>query len=319
MAFCIGDSLYDFARVQLIEVDADVAGQRLDNFLIKILKGVPKSRIYRIVRSGEVRVNKGRAKPGQKLELGDIVRLPPIKVAERQTVTLGQQAGQRLLNSIVYEDDGLMVINKPEGMAVHGGSGLTSGLIETLRAALPDARFLELVHRLDRATSGCLLVAKKASVLRELHEQIRANKMGKFYLALVNGKWDKGRQLVNAPLLKLTAAGGERQVIVSAEGKRSVSHFSVVERLRGASLLEVKLETGRTHQIRVHTQSAGHPILGDDKYGDFEANRRFRDSGLKRLFLHAARLQFVSPTTGKKVSVEAPLPKELTAVLAALR
>ena len=300
--------------VRLVAVEADYVGQRIDNFLMRELKGVPKSRIYNLLRRGEVRVNKSRAKPDYKLQAGDIVRVPPVRVAVREesVVPLGLDAGLR--SAILYEDAGLLVINKPSGLAVHGGSGISLGLIEALRQMYPEQRHLELVHRLDRDTSGCVMVAKKRSVLKQLHELLKARKgVDKRYLALVGGKWPARKQQVNAPLQKNVLSSGERMVRVELEGKKSVTEYTLLRRVAGASLIEARPVTGRTHQIRVHCQYAGYPILGDDKYGDDEADANFRKLGLKRLFLHAHSLAF--NLDGKRISVVAPLPSELEKVL----
>ncbi|MEX1670820.1 23S rRNA pseudouridine(955/2504/2580) synthase RluC [Zhongshania guokunii] len=300
--------------VRLVAVEADYVGQRIDNFLMRELKGVPKSRIYNLLRRGEVRVNKSRAKPDYKLQTGDVVRVPPVRVAVREesAVPLGLDAGLR--SAILYEDAGLLVINKPSGLAVHGGSGISLGLIEALRQMYPEQRHLELVHRLDRDTSGCVMVAKKRSVLKQLHELLKARKgVDKRYLALVGGKWPARKQQVNAPLQKNVLSSGERMVRVELEGKKSVTEYTLLRRVAGASLIEARPVTGRTHQIRVHCQYAGYPILGDDKYGDDEADANFRKLGLKRLFLHAHSLAF--NLDGKRISVVAPLPPELEKVL----
>ncbi|AMO68533.1 MAG: 23S rRNA pseudouridine955/2504/2580 synthase [Zhongshania aliphaticivorans] len=300
--------------VRLVAVEADYVGQRIDNFLMRELKGVPKSRIYNLLRRGEVRVNKSRAKPDYKLQTGDVVRVPPVRVAVREesAVPLGLDAGLR--SAILYEDAGLLVINKPSGLAVHGGSGISLGLIEALRQMYPEQRHLELVHRLDRDTSGCVMVAKKRSVLKQLHELLKARKgVDKRYLALVGGKWPARKQQVNAPLQKNVLSSGERMVRVELEGKKSVTEYTLLRRVAGASLIEARPVTGRTHQIRVHCQYAGYPILGDDKYGDDGADANFRKLGLKRLFLHAHSLAFT--LDGKRISVVAPLPPELEKVL----
>lgn len=307
-------------KVSYLEVDEGSAGQRLDNFLIRHLKGVPKSKIYQIIRSGEVRVNKGRVKVSTRINLGDTVRVPPIRVSDKQTQSLGFKAQSSLLNSIVYEDDGLMVLNKPAGMAVHAGSGLASGLIETLRLALPHYKYLELAHRLDRQTSGCLIVAKKASVLKVLHEALRGDGVDKRYLACVAGSWPKGLQKVNAPLLKSEQnQSGVAQVRVDKRGKPSLTQFQLLEKFKAASLIEAKPVTGRTHQIRVHAQFSGYPLLADDRYGDFGVNREVKVLGCKRLFLHAYKISFYSPAVDKRITVEAPLADDLEQVLAKLR
>lgn len=301
--------------VSFIAVMADEAGQRIDNFLLSRLKGVPKSRIYRLLRKGEVRVNKGRIKPEYRVEAGDSIRLPPIRVSEaKEIVAPGASLRSRLEDSILYEDDGLLVVDKPAGLAVHGGSGVSLGLIEALRATRP-GQMLELVHRLDRGTSGCLLVAKKRSVLKDLQNQLRNHGIEKVYLALADGKWPQGLDMVDAPLTKVTVGDGEKIVRAGKDGKSAVTHFKIRQHYKGMTLLEVALETGRTHQIRVHCQLAGHPLLGDDKYGNDGRNRELREKGLKRIFLHAHRLCFLSPSAGEKICVESPLPRELQVVI----
>ncbi|WP_461482403.1 23S rRNA pseudouridine(955/2504/2580) synthase RluC [Porticoccus sp.] len=304
--------------VQMVEITEHQAGQRIDNFLITFLKGVPKSRIYRIIRKGEVRVNRSRVKAEYRLQPGDQVRVPPVRVAEREVPAGPSPRLQQLLEqAVVYEDDSLLVIDKPAGLAVHGGSGVSLGLIESLRAARPNQPFLELVHRLDRETSGCLLVAKKRSALRHLQEEMRAGRVLKVYRALVCGRWPKGMKRVSAPLRKNELKSGERVVKVDGEGKPSVTHFSVIQRFDRHTLVEATLETGRTHQIRVHAQFVGCPLAGDDKYGDEDGNRQLKALGLKRMFLHAGKLGFVAPS-GTKLQVESPLPEELARVLGQL-
>lgn len=296
-------------KVQILTVADDEAGQRIDNYLRTRLKGVPKSLLYRILRKGEVRVNKKRIKPEYKLQVGDEVRVPPIRVSEKEEAPVSAKLTRvaALADCILYEDDGLIVLNKPSGTAVHGGSGLSFGVIEGLRALRPEARFLELVHRLDRDTSGILLVAKKRSVLRDLHEQLRVKTVQKDYLALVRGQWQKHCKVVQAPLMKNVLQSGERIVRVSAEGKPSETRFEVVERFEQATLVKASPVTGRTHQIRVHTLHAGHPIAFDDKYGDRDFDAQVAASGLNRLFLHAAAIRFRHPQTGQEMLIEAPL------------
>ncbi|CUY32524.1 Ribosomal large subunit pseudouridine synthase C [Serratia marcescens] len=307
--------------VQFITISDDEAGQRIDNFLLARLKGVPKSMIYRIVRKGEVRVNKGRIKVEYKLVAGDVVRVPPVRVAEREETPVSAKLDKvaALADCILYEDDHLLILNKPSGTAVHGGSGLSFGVIEGLRALRPEARFLELVHRLDRDTSGVLLVAKKRSALRSLHEQLRLKGMQKDYLALVRGQWQSHCKAVQAPLLKNILQSGERIVRVSSEGKPSETRFKVEERYEFATLVKASPITGRTHQIRVHTLHAGHPIAFDDRYGDREFDRQLAGTGLKRLFLHAAALRFEHPATGETMRIEAPMDQELRHCLQVLR
>lgn len=307
--------------VKLVTIAADEAGQRIDNFLRNQLKGVPKSMIYRIVRKGEVRVNKKRIKPEYKLQSGDEVRIPPVRIAERDEAPVSAKLDKvaALNDCIIFEDDYLLVLNKPSGTAVHGGSGLSFGVIEGLRALRPEARFLELVHRLDRETSGVLLVAKKRSALRALHEQLRMKGMQKDYLALVRGQWQSHSKVVQAPLLKNILQSGERIVRVNAEGKPSETRFKVEERFENATLVKASPVTGRTHQIRVHTLHAGHPIAFDDRYGDREFDSELKGTGLDRLFLHAAALRFEHPNTGEIMRVEAPLDKKLRHCLDVLR
>ncbi|AFH92236.1 TPA: 23S rRNA pseudouridine(955/2504/2580) synthase RluC [Providencia stuartii] len=308
-------------QVQFIDISDDEAGQRIDNFLLAKLKGVPKSMIYRIIRKGEVRVNKGRIKPEYKLIAGDQVRVPPVRVAEREEAPVSAKLDKvsALADCILYEDDAILVINKPSGTAVHGGSGLSFGVIEGLRALRPEARFLELVHRLDRDTSGILLVAKKRSALRALHEQLRLKQMQKDYLALVRGHWQSHTKVIQAPLLKNILQSGERVVRVSPEGKPSETRFKVEERFDNATLVKASPVTGRTHQIRVHTLHAGHPIAFDNRYGDKQFDSQLADTGLKRLFLHASALKFTHPKTGEEMRLQAPLDKELNQCLKVLR
>lgn len=287
----------------------DEAGQRLDNWLIKILKGVPKSHVYRIVRGGEVRINKGRCQVDQRVETGDVVRIPPIRIAERPAATRPVPAAAF---PVVFEDDALLVIDKPCGVAVHGGSGVSFGVIEQLRAARPQAKFLELVHRLDRDTSGLLLIAKKRSALVALHDMIRRNMLDKRYLALGVGRWNPARKSVKKPLTKYTLPDGERRVRVDeAGGQASHTDFRIVRSFAGHTLIEATLQTGRTHQIRVHMQSADCPIAGDDKYGDYATNKELARQGLKRMFLHAWQLRLQHPLTGQLLEFRAPLPDEL--------
>lgn len=304
-----------FDQVQYLEINTDQAGQRIDNFLLSRLKGVPKSRVYRLLRKGEVRDNKGRIRPEYRLIKDDVVRVPPIRVSKQVPVSPGRSLRAILSDSILLETEEFLVINKPFGLAVHGGSGINLGVIESLRAIRDPHAYLELVHRLDRDTSGCLLVAKSRRVLKHLQDQMRQRSMDKRYITLVSGRWARERREVNAPLLKKTVASGERIVRANSEGKPSLTRFKVLKYYANASLLEVKLETGRTHQIRVHCQLVGHPLAGDPKYGDESYNQALRHIGLKRLFLHAAELAFVSPATGKRVSVQAPLPDSLERVL----
>ena len=306
-------------QVRLLVIDAEQEGQRLDNFLKTQLKGVPKSLVYRIVRKGEVRVNKKRIKPDYKLVVGDEVRIPPVRVAEANELPSAKLSSiQALEQQILFEDEVLIVLNKPAGMAVHGGSGLSFGVIEGLRALRPDARFMELVHRLDRDTSGCLMVAKKRSALKHLHEQLRLKTMRKQYAALVRGQWQPHIRVVNAPLLKNVLQSGERIVRVNVDGKPSETRFHILKRFTDATLVEASPITGRTHQIRVHTAHAGHPIACDDKYGDADFDQKMRSAGLARLFLHASRLTFQHPVTSNEMTIEAPLDPHLAQFLTKL-
>lgn len=310
------------AAVQQLQISEEDEGQRIDNFLLAKLKGVPKSLIYRVLRKGEVRVNKGRIKPEYKLQTGDIVRVPPIRVAEKaQQAPVSSKLNKvaQLEQQIIFEDDCLLVLNKPSGIAVHGGSGLSFGVIEGLRALRPEARFLELVHRLDRDTSGILLVAKKRSALRSLHEQLRVKTVQKDYLALVRGQWQSHVKVVQAPLLKNELASGERIVKVSEQGRPSETRFAVEERYTNATLIKASPVTGRTHQIRVHTQYVGHPIALDDKYGDKEFDQQMSELGLNRLFLHAASIRFEHPKTGETLRLNAPLDDKMKGILKKLR
>ncbi len=312
--------------VKWLLVDEESVGQRLDNFLMRHLKGVPKTHIYRIIRSGEVRINKGRASADSRVEVGDQVRLPPVRVSEKVIEKAMHPAPGREF-PLLLEDDFLLAIDKPAGVAVHGGSGVSFGVIEQLRQARPQAKLLELVHRLDRDTSGILLVAKKRSALKHLQDQFRERETGKTYLALVKGEWPAKLKVIDQPLLKFLLPGkegqdGERRVRVTTpddpDGMRSITLVKVAQRLAGATLLEVTIKTGRTHQIRVHLSTQGHPIAGDDKYGDFEWNRQLQKlemGGLKRMFLHAWRLQFNHPGTAERLALQADLPPELKAYL----
>ncbi|MEL0586294.1 MAG: 23S rRNA pseudouridine(955/2504/2580) synthase RluC [Candidatus Thiodiazotropha sp. (ex. Lucinoma kazani)] len=294
----------------------EYAGQRIDNFLLRQLKGVPKSYIYRILRKGEVRVNKGRIKAVYKLKAGDSIRIPPVRMDQQAPAPrLSEQLRSGLEQAVVFEDERLLVLNKPSGMAVHGGSGVSSGIIEAFRVMRPDEKQLELVHRLDRDTSGCLLISKRRSALRALHELIRENRVDKRYLALLSGSWRKGQQNVDMPLRKNTLQGGERVVRVDAEGKSAQTHFKRLQRFKEATLVEVELITGRTHQIRVHSAWLGSPVLGDTKYGDAEANKRMREIGLRRLFLHAHQISFRLPGEKRNLTMQAPLPEALEDLL----
>jgi len=306
-------------HTRYLTVDENASGQRLDNYLTREMKGVPRARIYRALRKGEVRVNKGRVRADYRLEAGDLVRIPPVQLAPADgPVSIPQARFEQLARRIVYEDAHLIVIDKPSGLAVHGGSGLSFGLIECIRQMRPELHYLELVHRLDRDTSGLILLAKKAAILRELHRQLREKHVDKRYLALIAGQWPKNVRVIDAPLEKNVLQSGERMVRVSQEGKRAITEFSVIERLGGATLIEANPLTGRTHQIRVHAQHAGFPLLGDEKYGNTITEEFARRIGLKRLFLHASSLRFTLPQTGEYV-FQAPLDTELELLLNKLR
>jgi 23S rRNA pseudouridine955/2504/2580 synthase len=311
--------------VRHLTVDEESAGQRLDNFLIRELKGVPKSHVYRIIRSGEVRRNKGRVSADDRVETGDVLRIPPIRLSAQVEAKQLNPAPARQF-PVVFEDESFLAIDKPAGVAVHGGSGVSFGVIEQMRQARPEARLLELVHRLDRETSGLLLIAKKKSALKALQDQFRERETGKTYLALVKGAWPARLKVLDQPLHKYLLADGERRVKVTTkddpDGMHSVTLVKVAARIpapaalasllpEGLTLLEVTIKTGRTHQIRVHLSHAGHPIAGDDKYGDFELNRQLTRAGLKRMFLHAWRLRLSHPVTGGALELHAELPDEL--------
>ncbi len=318
------------SAIKFLTVDAESAGQRLDNFLFRHLKGVPKTHVYRIIRSGEVRINKGRAQAETRIEIGDVLRLPPIRISARAEEGATPPAPAREF-PVLLEDDAVLAIDKPAGVAVHGGSGVSFGVIEQLRTARHGAKFLELVHRLDRETSGILLVAKKRSALLALQDQFRERETGKTYLALVEGAWPANKKVLDAPLAKYLlpdgsgAGAGERRVRVVAkdhpDAMRAITLVRVLARLSlpgdatPLTLLAVTIKTGRTHQIRVHLASAGHPIAGDDKYGEFERQRALQKLGLKRMFLHAWRLQFNHPAGGERVALQADLPPELHALM----
>lgn len=293
-------------------IDEAAAGQRIDNYLLRIAKGVPKSHVYRILRSGEVRVNGRRVQQTYRLQEGDEVRIPPIRIAE-PTHAAPAPAGKPL--PVVYEDEALLVIDKPSGKAVHGGSGVSYGVIEQLRVQRPELRMLELAHRLDRETSGLLIVAKKRSALTALHDMMREGSVEKHYLTLVPGRWSNPLQHVKVPLHKYLTAEGERRVRVADEGKAAHSIVRLVRRWRDYSLLEVELKTGRTHQIRVHLAHLGFALCGDDKYGDFALNKRLEVEGLRRMFLHAAKLRLAHPLTGAPLAFDSPLPADLQTFL----
>jgi len=306
--------------VTFLEVDESGETQRIDNFLFRHLKGVPKSHVYRILRGGEVRVNKKRVDQTYRLKLGDLLRIPPIRVAEKPETDFVPAVEFPVL----YEDDALLAVNKPAGTAVHGGSGVSFGVIEQLRRARPQAKFLELVHRLDRETSGVLLVAKKRSALTGMHEIMREGNSDKRYYALVLGQWKNARQHVKLPLHKFDTPQGEKRVMVREDGQHAHTIFSLQKSWApqnnetGFSLLEAELKTGRTHQIRVHLSHLGFPIAGDDKYGDFARNKTLIKQGLKRMFLHAHSISFSHPLTGEPLHITAPLPPELQGFIAKL-
>ena len=306
------------SKVRLLDVAVEEAGQRLDNYLLRHASGVPKTRVYRAIRKGEVRVNKGRSKPEYRVQAGDKVRIPPLKIHKSALAGRPSDAWERRIRAgIVLDNADLLVINKPTGLAVHGGSGVRLGLIESLRSLFPDIRYLELVHRLDRDTSGLVLVAKNARILRLLHEQLRNNVVNKRYLALVAGKWPAYQKSVSAPLAKCYTPSGERIVKVAPEGKAAKTEMQVVERFPSATLIEAKPVSGRTHQIRVHTQHVGHPILGDSKYQNDQSEAVSATVGLKRLFLHARAITF--ELGGDRCELECPLDAELESVLRRLR
>jgi 23S rRNA pseudouridine955/2504/2580 synthase len=309
-------------QVHFVTIDEDNVEQRIDNFLLTKLKGVPKSMIYRIVRKGEVRVNKKRIKPEYKLQIDDVVRIPPVRVAEKDNRTAPSPNLSRvsqLEERIIHEDKFLIVLNKPAGIAVHGGSGVDYGVIEGLRSLRPQQKFLELVHRLDKDTSGVLLVAKKRSALKHLHEQLRSKTMQKDYLALVRGDWQAKDKVIKAPLLKITLKSGERIVRVNPEGKECETRYRIMQRFDGATLVKASPVTGRTHQIRVHCQFAGHAIACDDKYSEQKFDDSMRAIGLNRLFLHAAELKFIHPETDTTMQVSAPLDDVLLKTLEKLK
>ncbi|MGC8119295.1 23S rRNA pseudouridine(955/2504/2580) synthase RluC [Marinobacter sp. VGCF2001] len=303
-------------EVQWVTIDEDMAGQRIDNFLMARLRGVPKSIVYRIVRKGEVRVNKGRVKPDIRLKAGDLVRIPPlVQQAKAEQAEPGSRVQAVMEEAVVFENDEMLVVNKPSGIAVHGGSGLSFGLIEVLRSARPQARFLELVHRLDRDTSGLVMVAKKRSALRFLQDEMRQKRIRKHYHALVAGTWPKDVDRVAQPLLRYEMPNGERRVRVSDEGKSSLTLFRCLQVFQGYSLVEASPVTGRTHQIRVHSTWAGHPIAGDDKYMDDASLKAFRAIGGQRLMLHARALEFPLPGSGELHRLEAPYDEPFSRVL----
>ena len=300
------------SSVKYYTISADEDGQRIDNFLINKLKGMPKSRIYRILRKGEVRVNKKRVPPSYKLQDGDEIRIPPVFLEEKAKQAPPSQATRHLLaERIIYEDDNLLIINKPAGMSVHAGSTVRVGVVEALRHLYPKLVNLELAHRLDSETSGCLVLAKSKKILREVHELLREGKVTKIYWALTRGKWTRTERRVDLPLQKNYRDGGKHVVEVNRNGKSALTTFHPIEVFADASLMEVKLYTGRTHQIRVHAAHQGHPIAGDDRYGDPEFNKLARRRGLKRMFLHARSIEFTLPTLNQHITVSAPLDPDL--------
>lgn len=303
------------SSVKLVDISHDQAGQRIDNFLLAQLKGVPKSHVYRLLRSGQVRVNKGRKKPGYRLQAGDSVRIPPVRTAERAPAAIPDAVLDTVRRSRLFENEDILVLNKPSGLAVHGGSELGFGIIEAMRCIYPD-QFLELVHRLDRETSGCLVLAKNRKTLNTLHDALRTeNSPGKAvekaYLALLAGHWHEGKITVDRPLLKIRRSG-EHMVVIDEDGQTAISHFERVEQHEHACLMQVRIDTGRTHQIRVHAASTGHPVAGDRKYGDAGFNRMMKSSGLNRLFLHASHIML---PLGEGISVHAPLTEDLSEFL----
>jgi 23S rRNA pseudouridine955/2504/2580 synthase len=314
--------LNSFDKAQFIEIDADNHGQRIDNFLFTFLKGVPKSRVYRIIRKGEVRVNKGRIKAEYKLQSNDLVRIPPIRVTEKiQSNSFSNlEKIKHLENTIIVETNQYMVVNKPSGIAVHGGSGLSYGLIEALRALRPKEKFLELVHRLDRDTSGCILIAKRRSYLIHFQNQLRHRRMNKEYVAVVSGQWSQKHHKVKAALRKTERPSGEREVIVDSEGKPSETHFTLEQNLGNFSLVVAKPITGRTHQIRVHARHCFCPLLGDQKYSNLEHDKDIlQQLKLKTFLLHARRLTFKLPEEEQTMTVEAPLPDRMSQVIEQLK
>ena len=324
-----GEAGAPHSAIRFLTVDAESAGQRLDNFLFRHLKGVPKTHVYRIIRSGEVRINKGRVQAETRIEAGDVLRLPPMRISQRAEEGAAPPAPAREF-PVLLEDESVLAVDKPAGTAVHGGSGVSFGVIEQLRTARPGAKFLELVHRLDRETSGILLVAKKRSALVALQDQFRERETGKTYLALVEGAWPANKKVLDAPLARFllpdgSAGAGERRVRVVAKDHpdamravtlvRVLAKFSLPGDVAPMSLLAVTIKTGRTHQIRVHLASAGHPIAGDDKYGESDRQRALQKLGLRRMFLHAWRLQFNHPASGERVALQAGLPTELLSLM----
>ena len=308
--------IFNSDKVSLLSIDSEHSGQRLDNFLIKHLKGVPKSRLYRLIRKGEIRINKRRVRASCRVCYGDVLRIAPIRVSGNHPKRLADlNRRPNLNNQIVYEDDAIIVLNKPSGVAVHGGSGVSLGVIESFREMRPEQKYIELVHRLDRDTSGCLLLAKKRSALIKMQYQLMERGVTKSYLALVKGSWPITKKIISAPLLKNKLVSGQRIVRVDSRGKESITHFSVIKQFKNCTLLKVELVTGRTHQIRVHCQHAGYPIAGDLKYGEKSFNTEMRALGLKRLFLHADKIKLRHPITGILLEQIAKTPQILKKTL----
>ena len=306
--------------VQFVDITAAQAGQRIDNFLLTLEKGVPKSRIYRAIRKGEVRVNKGRIKQTYKIQAGDSIRIPPLHTSEKSKInTVSDRFRQQINECVILEDDALLVINKPSGVAVHAGSNIEQGLIEALRIIRADLPYLELVHRLDRDTSGCLLIAKSREALLNVQLQMKNHEIDKRYLTLLKGSWGSEERLIEQPLMKNSVSSGERMVIIDPEGKYSKTVFKPLESFSQAQLTEVILYTGRTHQIRVHSLFMAHPVAGDDKYGQRNFNRDMKKMGLKRMFLHAWKLVITHPITNQRINLKAPLPTQLENVVNKLR
>ena len=303
-------------KVRFEVVDATAAGQRIDNFLLRHLKGVPRSHLYKLMRKGRVRINGKRTKPAYKLQMQDQVRIPPVRVSKSSAPAIPEYLLESMSHRIVHEDEQIVVIDKPAGLAAHRGSGIEVGVIDVLKAMRPDARDWSLVHRIDRDTSGCLIIAKHRQALLRVQNLFRSGVVDKHYQALTLGNWASEMQTINAPLLKNVLQSGERMVVVDSSGKNAISHFHLVESFPAATLMRVAIETGRTHQIRVHARHAGHPIAGDQRYGDKSFNWAMRKLGLKRMFLHASRLELPLP---ERVSVECPLPGELASFLATLK
>ena len=315
------DAAEQGAKVTYVHAAEGDAGQRIDNFLMRTIKDVPRSLVYRILRSGEVRVNSGRVKPDYRLVDGDRIRVPPVKVKPREPAGVPSRSLRDLIaGSIIHEDRDLLVLNKPSGVSVHGGSGVSTGVIETLRILRPELKELELVHRLDRDTSGCLLVAKRRAALRNLHAQLRERQMDKHYLALLGGRWPFGTKTIELPLKTNLKQGGERIVRVHEDGQDAITYFKPIEQFaKIATLMDVSIGTGRTHQIRVHAAHCGHAVAGDEKYGDREVDAKLKEFGLRRMFLHAHTLSFARPDSEGEFTVTAPLPEELESVLEQLR